>query len=300
MSKRWLPDWEGCEDKPKLFNLTSRVVERRFALGDVEKEKFRAIMRMQEKFTGCRVLAYCVMSNHFHILLEVPPMPERPDGSGKPGLSDAELLKRLAVYYGEGDVAEVAAELEESRKAGDLEWVEKIHARYTYRMYDLSEFMKTLLARFTRWFNRTHERTGTLWEERFKSVIVESGDAARMIAAYIDLNPVRAGIVEEPADYHWSSYGEATGGGPKGNGKKAREGLVRAIRSDTHAGFDSNDWKISPTARSSVARNFVNEAFAGARHRFSEKRKDGARKFRGNGKPAAGKLWSARDLRVRI
>ena len=162
-----------------------------------EREKFRAIMRMQERFTGCRVLAYCVMSNHFHILLEVPPMPERPDGSGKPGLSDEELLKRLAVYYGQGDVAEVATELEESRKAGDLEWVEKIHARYTYRMYDLSEFMKTLLARFTRWFNRTHERTGTLWEERFKSVIVESGDAARMIAAYIDLNPVRAGMVAE-------------------------------------------------------------------------------------------------------
>jgi putative transposase len=45
---------------------------------------------------------------------------------------------------------------------------------------------------------------------------------------------------------------------------------------------------------------FVNEAFAAARERFSEKRKDGARRLRGNGKAAAGELWSMRDLRVRI
>ena len=46
------------------------------------------------------------------------------------------------------------------------------------------------------------------------------------MAAYIDLNPVRAGMVQDPAEYRWSSYGEAVGGGKKGNGKKAREGLV--------------------------------------------------------------------------
>ena len=52
------------------------------------------------------------------------------------------------------------------------------------------------------------------------------------MAAYIDLNPVRAGMVADLADYRWSSYGEAIGGGRKGNGKKAREGLVRAFFSD--------------------------------------------------------------------
>jgi hypothetical protein len=93
---------------------------------------------------------------------------------------------------------------------------------------DLSEFMKSLLERFTKRFNRTHSRSGKLWEDRFKSVIVGSGVAARRMAAYIDLNPVRAGMVKDPADYRWSSYGEAVGGGKKGNSKKAREGLVRA------------------------------------------------------------------------
>ena len=51
------------------------------------------------------------------------------------------------------------------------------------------------LQRFTQWFNGTHKRTGTLWEDRFKSVIVEDGIAAKTMAAYIDLNPMRAGMV---------------------------------------------------------------------------------------------------------
>jgi len=220
------------------------VVDRRFVFKDEERGKFRMLMRMMENFSGCRVLSYCVMSNHFHILLEVPPMPEG-------GLGDAELLRRLRVFYGENFVQSLQEELVAARSEGGVEGgnperVAEIHGRFTKRMHDLSEFMKTLLQRFTRWFNRTHERTGTLWEERFKSVIVESGTAARTIAAYIDLNPVRAGMVEDPADYRWSSYGEAVGGGPRGNGKKAREGLVRAITADKHSadtGFDAGEWK---------------------------------------------------------
>jgi hypothetical protein len=73
-------------------------------------------------------------------------------------------------------------------------------------------------------------------------VIVESGIAARTMAAYIDLNPVRAGMVADPAGYRWSSYGEAVGGGNKGNGKKAREGLVRACLSHEGAGFEAGKW----------------------------------------------------------
>jgi hypothetical protein len=102
--------------------------------------------------------------------------------------------------------------------------------------------MQGLLIRFTRWFNREHSRKGTLWEERFKSVIVESGTTARTMAAYIDLNPVRAGIVPDPADYRWSSYGEAVGGGRKGDGKKAREGLVRAFMCHRGTGFEADKW----------------------------------------------------------
>ena len=320
--------------------------------------------RMYENFSGCRVLAYCVMSNHFHLLLEVPQMA---DG----GLSDEELLQRLGGLYSEVVVAGVAAELAEARKISRGEnnavaeaRVAAIHARYTYRMHNLSEFMKGLLIRFTRWFNRMHSRSGTLWEERFKSVIVESGVAARTIAAYIDLNPVRAGMVKDPADYRWSSYGEAVGGGKKGNGKKAREGLVRAYFCDQGVGFEAEKWReVSPLYRRLMglalgrkpglaevagegnragqatlntaeileskdngtvlkdlglakmlhcrvryftdgavigSKEFVNEAFARARERFSSKRKDGARAMRGSGSVAKGLLWTARNLRVGV
>ena len=235
-SKRWLANWKDSAEKPAIYHCISRVVDRRFVFGDAEREHFRMFMRMQENFSGCRVLSYCVMSNHFHILLEVPPMPEG-------GISDEELLKRLSATNSEAFVAVVAQELAEARSQGRDEWVAEIHGRFTYRMHNLSEYMKTLIQRFTRWFNRTHNRSGTLWEERYKSVIVESGVAARTMAAYIDLNPVRAGIVSDPAEYRWSSYGEAVGGGPKGNGKKAREGLVRACMSHQGAGFESEKWK---------------------------------------------------------
>lgn len=358
---RWLAEWAGKQGKPAIYHCISRVVDRRFVFGDAEREHFRMFMRMQENFTGCRVLTYCVMSNHFHVLLEVPPVPAG-------GISDGLLLRRLAALYSEAFVARVAQELESARKEGDDAMVAEIHGRFTYRMHDLSEFMKTLLQRFTRWFNREHNRRGTLWEERYKSVIVESGVAARTIAAYIDLNPVRAGMVSDPADYRWSGYGEAVGGGKKGNGKKARMGLILAVGNpESREQIPLEEWKrVSRIYRRAMgmalgrkpgktqdfetqdtskmahavtknsaeilesqdnetflpdlgmagmlskrvryftdgavigSKGFVNDAFAAARDRFTERRKDGARRMRGNAKAAAGTLWSVRDLRVGV
>ncbi len=247
---RWLATWRYSDRKPVFYHCISRVVDRRFVLGAVEKEKFRSLMRIYERFSGCRVTAYCLMDNHFHLLLEVPPMPCMPsgsDGCGTRGISDEKLLKRLSALYGEAFVAGVAAELAEARRkvaAGmaDEELVRGIHARFTYRMHDLGEFMKGLLQRYTQWHNRRHERTGRLWEDRFKSVIVEDGVAARAMAAYIDLNPVRAGMVEDPAGYRWSSYGEAIGGGAKGHGRTARAGLVRAWGAHEGMPADAKLW----------------------------------------------------------
>jgi hypothetical protein len=109
-------------------------------------------------------------------------------------------------------------------------------------MHSLSEFMKTLLQRFTRWHNRERERSGNLWEETFKSVVVEDGIASKTIAAYIDLNPVRAGMIQDPAEYRWSSYGEAMGAVGKSTGAKARAGLVRAIMADKGYEPDARHW----------------------------------------------------------
>ena len=365
---RWLANYKNSVEKPAIYHCISRVVDRQFVFHDEEREQFRIFMRMYENFSGCRVLSYCVMSNHIHLLLEVPPMPAG-------GLSDDELLARLRAIYSQTIVAEVAEDLANARKPGAPEAAAaEIHSRYTYRMHDLSQFMKTVMQRMTQWFNRQHQRSGTLWEERFKSVIVESGIAARTIAAYIDLNPVRAGMVADPAEYRWSSYGEAVGGGPRGNGKKAREGLVRASMSHRGAGFESEKWpevakiyrkmmgialarksdkageqvnaakqkrldavtkkSLQPAAKHDAnatkhednnsilpemcivemlrhriryfsagavigSKAFVNEAFTSARERFSEKRKDGARRMKGAAAAATkNQLWSIRDLKL--
>ena len=238
--RRWLAPWKDSAERPVIYHCVTRVVERRLAFGQEDKEKFRTLMRMYENFSGCRVLAYCLMCSHVHILLEVPPL-----AAG--GLTDDELLKRLEALRNEVVVAEVAKELAEARqkvKDGLAQegMVEAIHERFTYRMHDLGEFMKALLQRFSHWFNLHHERTGTLWESRFKSVLVEDGIAARTMAAYIDLNPVRAGMVADPADYRWSSYGEAMGGGARGNGRKARAGLVRAWLAHKGGEADARQW----------------------------------------------------------
>jgi putative transposase len=83
---RWLAEWKDGVSKPVLYHAISRVVDRRFVFAEQECEAFRMFMRMYENFSGCRILSYCVMSNHFHLLLEVPPMPVG-------GLTDEALLK---------------------------------------------------------------------------------------------------------------------------------------------------------------------------------------------------------------
>lgn len=77
----WLAPWKDSVEKPAIYHCISWVAGRWFVFGDKEREKFRVFMRMQENFSGCRVLSYRVMFNHFHILLKVPPMAAVASGS---------------------------------------------------------------------------------------------------------------------------------------------------------------------------------------------------------------------------
>ena len=70
----------------------------------------------------------------------------------------------------------------------------------------ISLMMQALGRRYVRYFNRSYQRTGTLWEGRFKSCIVQTEDYLIEVYRYIELNPVRAKMVEQAADYHWSSH----------------------------------------------------------------------------------------------
>lgn len=66
--------------------------------------------------------------------------------------------------------------------------------------------MKGLGQRYVQYINRTYQRTGTLWEGRFRSCVVQQESYLLSCYRYIELNPVRAGMVKHPADYHWTSY----------------------------------------------------------------------------------------------
>jgi len=190
------------------YHCVSRVVNRDFVLRDAEKEQFVKWMRRYEEFCGVRVVTFCVMSNHFHVLVEVP---ERPAEDLLP--SDEELLRRLELVSSGAMVADYRRLLAEYRAEGNAAGARELRERAFGRMWDVSAFMQQLKGRFTQWFNKKHKRCGTLWEERFKSVLVEgSGTALATMAAYIDLNPVRAGLDADPKDYRWSGYGESVAG----------------------------------------------------------------------------------------
>jgi len=149
------------------------------------------------------------MSNHFHILVEVPKRPEEEDLP-----NDQELVAHVSRCLGDGKATELAWELEHFRAQNNDEAAEALREKWFSRMWDVSRYMKVLKQRFSQWYNGRHNRRGTLWEDRFKSVLVEGkGVALKTMAAYIDLNPVRAQICDDPKDYRWCSYAEAVAGG---------------------------------------------------------------------------------------
>jgi len=314
-------------DPGVAYHCLSRVVDRRMVLGEAEKEKFRSIMRSVEAFSGVRILTYAILSNHFHILVQVP---------RRKVLSDETLLRRLGYLYDKSYVREIRKQLEAHRAEGREDRADRLREKYLRRMVDLSEFMKTLKQRFTQWFNRSHERKGTLWEERFKSVLVQFNPGAlRTMATYIELNAVRAGLVEDPKDYRFCGYAEAVAGK-----RWSRQGIGLAL------GMGAGDWRrisrayrqmiyvrgehsvkrhgISPARVRQVideggvlsrqelmqcrvryfsdglvlgTRAFVEGVFAKQRDQFGAKRKSGARPMRYGDWDG---LCTMRDLRRRV
>jgi REP element-mobilizing transposase RayT len=193
-----------------FYHCVSRIVDRNFVLGDLEKEHFVKLMRVYETFCGVKVVTFCIMTNHFHILLEVP---SRPAPEHLP--SDEELVQLLKVADASYGAATLAQRLQTLRAAAQHDEADALREHFFSNMWDVSFFMRVLKQRFSQWFNAARNRKGTLWEERFRSVLVEEGDALRTVAAYIDLNPIRAGMVSDPGEYRWSGFGEAVAGGDR-------------------------------------------------------------------------------------
>lgn len=211
------------------YHVMSRTVNGEFLFGPTEKEAFRRMMWKMSRFAGVEVFTYVVMGNHFHILVKVPDqkkwLKRFEAGVGEDASAGEErLLNHLSTVYSEVFLKQLRKELRTLRENGMEEEAQKLLGRFKRRFCDVSLFVKELKERFSRWFNQQTGRRGTLWMDRFKSVCVEGEAALATIAAYIDLNPVRAGIVDDPMSYEWSGYGEASAGS-----KRARRGLCKAL-----------------------------------------------------------------------
>jgi putative transposase len=218
------------------YHVMSRVIEHRFIFGDTEKSFLHNLMRRMESFTGCEVRTYAFMDNHFHILLHVPEKKELPDD---------EVKRRARILYGRKKYAIMEGKWELWIDKGRADKVKAQLDGFRSRMYDVSEFMKTFKQRFSIYYNAHHDRrgAGTLWHDRFKSALVEESENAQVtVAAYIDLNPVRAGAVKDPKDYRWSGYAEAVG--------KGGESLVGIAK--LFVGMDLNKGKVLSKYRQSL------------------------------------------------
>lgn len=184
------------EEGAAYYHIMSRVVDRRMVFDDGEKERFRKTLRAVAEFAGVRIMTWTCMTNHWHVLIYVPEREE---------VSDDELVRRLSFLYDKTMVENVASQLVSLRASGNPEAAESRKKEYTYRMYNLGEFVKMLKQRISFSYNRRHQRKGTLWEERYKSILVEGSPGTLMrMATYIDLNAVRAGLVKDPKDYRHS------------------------------------------------------------------------------------------------
>lgn len=166
---------------PTAYHVISRTALDGFPLGDIEKDFFVNLLKQKARIYFADILGYCVMGNHFHLLARMRPGDDYPDDA---------IIARYKVIYGK-----------------DAELPEERIGYYREKWSSLSEFIKELKLGFSRYYNKRHNRRGFFWGDRFKSLIVQNGETLVNCLAYIDLNPIRAGLVDRPEAYRWSSIG---------------------------------------------------------------------------------------------
>ncbi|WP_027184607.1 transposase [Desulfovibrio inopinatus] len=169
------------DDRPAVYHVMSRTALDGYPFGDVEKDYFLALLKRLARVYFCEILGFAIMGNHFHLLVRMTPAAS---------VSEENVCERFKRCYGD-----------------TIPFSNARCAELQHKWTSLSEFVGELKQTFSRFYNKRHRRRGTLWGERYKSVLVEDGRTLVHCLAYIDLNPVRAGLVRRPEDYRWSSIG---------------------------------------------------------------------------------------------
>ena len=216
------------------YHVVTRVANRAFLFGDAKRKgRILDFLRRSAEFSGVDVVTYALMDNHIHLCVRVPARRDGDSGEGircgfgseggtrydvgdQEGMrccvSAGEVVRRVGVLYGARRREALERDLAVLRREGRLDEAEDVLDRYRRRMGDLSEFMKTFKQRVSQWYNGEAGHEGTLWEGRFKSVLIEGGEYLRAVVNYIHMNPVRAKIVPRASQYAWSALGAAATG----------------------------------------------------------------------------------------
>jgi putative transposase len=164
-----------------VYHVMSRTALDGFPLKDVEKNFMLDLIKKLSALYFTEILGFCIMGNHFHLLVKMIPESD---------FTDDEIQKRFVAFYG-----------------ASREFAEGQIPYWREKLCSLSEFMREIKVGFARFYNRRHHRRGYFWGDRFKSVIIDKGETLVNCLAYIDLNPLRAGLVDRPEEYRWNSLG---------------------------------------------------------------------------------------------
>ncbi len=169
------------ENEPTIYHVMTRTALPEYPLDDFEKDYLFNLIKHFSNIYFTEVLGLCLMGNHIHIVVRMHIGED---------FSDDEIKRRFSLCYGD------------EKDIGN-----KQIPFYREKWASLSAYMKEIKQTFTRYYNKIHGRRGYFWGDRFKSLIVEKGETLINCLAYVDLNPVRAGIVDRPEDYRWCSLG---------------------------------------------------------------------------------------------
>ena len=246
----------------RCYHLISRLAHQAFFLDDDEKTRAVALLRRVEEFSGVTVLAYAIMSNHFHIFVYVPEPEE---------IDDEEILRRINARYREASLAQVLGEWtrlkdEEAKLNERARPTEKYVSRFgeyrrsfLRRMWNSSEFMRTYKQHFTMSFNGRRDHHGTMFEGRYHERNHKPEETVMWrTAAYVDINAWNAGIVEKAEDYEWCSFAAAVRGD-----EKARRGYAFM--------YGNGDWETIRACHEKSMREAMGEVLA-EREREKEER----------------------------
>jgi putative transposase len=167
-----------------------------YPLDDVDKEFAFELFRSLMGYYLIEPISMVWLGNHWHVVLHV--------GTELP--SKEAIAERHNDYYGNTRPRVGANDTGRCREIGE-------------EMLDISSMIGVFQQKFSVFYNKTHHRRGRLWADRFKSVILDGENALWTCVKYVELNPVRAGLSKESADYRFCTWGRYCGSGshPFGN-----------------------------------------------------------------------------------